>query len=316
MNDPLIRLREAISVLHLEAGKPSGRELAARSGGLISHTAVSAVLRCERLPTWRCLEPVIRLLGGDREVYKELWIAAERAEPFAARDSGARGVLPDGDVFDFATVERRLAAKPHDEMRRLTELRWAAEPTASFLAAERFSEQESDDLAELARRLEALGRDPLFVSDSADGAAHREKYRVVDVEFHSAILRGCRNDFFRGLIGHVTLALNYRIKHDRIEHVGVAGTGGNKPFPAMPTSLALWLHRGLATAVQQRRCSAAEAFSRAILAEIREGPLPESVAQALRVALNCLDPRLMGADWPMFAAEIKNLLANEVWPGR
>ena len=314
MNESLRRLRTAIKELRLEVGDPSGRELARKSGGKISHTTVCAVLRCDVLPSWRNLKEVVRLLGGRIEPYKELWVAAQRAAlPDHPLSTTEAEVEPSWNVFDMAAVRDQLISKPHVLMRRLTELRFAIEPTASFLAAEHLSEAEADRLTDLACQLQDLGRNELFGSDSALGAAHREKYRAVDVEFHGSLLRGCRNEFIGGLIGHVTAALDYRIEHDRV------GTGGNKPFPAVPMSIALWLHRGLAVSVQQRRCSAAEAFSRAILAEIREGPLPESVAQALRAAVACLDPRLMGpggTDWPDFESEIDELLTNEVWPGR
>ncbi|GIF04960.1 FadR/GntR family transcriptional regulator [Actinoplanes siamensis] len=317
MNGPLRRLRDALENLYLDAGAPSTRKLSSMSGGAISHTSVGQVLRCDHLPTWRTMWLVVRLLGGgdDLEHFKELWNSAKNAsefEPAAPGESVSDGA-DDWNVFDIGSVRRRLALKPHPLMRLLTDVRSAIEPVAAFLAAEHLTEADADKLSGLARQLQQLGRDELFRADDESGADWRERYRAVDVEFHVTILRGCRNDFFSGCTGHVTEALDYRIRHDRL------GTGGNKPFPDAPTSIALWLHRGLAAAIQQRRCSAAEAFSRAILAEIREGPLPESVAQALRGAYQCLDPALFGpgrADWSSFEAEIVHLLDSEVWPGR
>ncbi|GIF17030.1 FadR/GntR family transcriptional regulator [Actinoplanes teichomyceticus] len=316
MSDELIRLRAELDALRLRAFEPSLRKIARNSGGRISHPTVKIVLSCAKLPGWELVKAVVEALGGDTDHFGALWTAAFQAERLA---SGSPAGLPAGrpgdagepagwDVFDLAAVRRQLTSSPRFLMRSLTELRSAIEPVASFLAAERFSEAESAELVRLARRLQELGRDETFSAETAAGAAHREAYRSVDVRFHATLLRGCRNEFFRDLTGHVAVALDYRILRDRV------GTGGNKPFPDAPTALSLWLHRGLAAAVRQGRCSAAEGFSRALLAEIRQGPLPESVALALEAALAHLDTD--GPGWTGFVPEIRRLLDSQTWPGR
>ena len=62
-------------------------------------------------------------------------------------------------------------------------------------------------------------------------------------------------------------------------------SGEPSASPPRPVPLALWLHRGLAAAVEQRQPEAAETFSRAILAEIGTDPLPLDDGIALEHAL-------------------------------
>jgi len=57
---------------------------------------------------------------------------------------------------------------------------------------------------------------------------------------------------FYALANPVERALDYRISPDWEGRSGLgSGAGGNKRFPKNPAPLALWLHRGLATAVEQ-----------------------------------------------------------------
>jgi hypothetical protein len=84
-----------------------------------------------------------------------------------------------------------------------------------------------------------------------------------------------------------------------------SGTGGTKPFPISPAPLSLWLHRGLAAAVEQGHPPAAETFSRAILVEVRTDPFPPLIGIALENALPLLDLQAMGAESGEFEEAIR-----------
>ena len=209
------------------------------------------------------------------------------------------------DVFDPDVIEWRLHVAPRFQMRSLTEVRQAIEPTAAFLAAERASADVCRDLVSLSQQMQDLGRDETFTHDNPEGQDCRERYRAADVEFHNALLKGSQNEMLYALADPVAKALNYRID----QWVGArglgSGTGGNKPFPISPSPLALWLHRGLAAAVEQGHPPAAETFSRAILVEVRTDPFPPLIGIALENALPLLDPRAMGAESGEFEEEIR-----------
>jgi DNA-binding FadR family transcriptional regulator len=216
------------------------------------------------------------------------------------------------DVFDPEVIEWRLDVAPRFQLRSLTEMRRAIEPSAAFLAAERASADICRDLVSLSRQLQDLGEDATFCLDNPAGGRVREAYRAVDAEFHRALLKGSQNEMFYALADPVEKALNYRIQQ---EWEGVrgsgAGPGGTKRFPVSPSPLAPWLHRGLAAAVEQGHPSAAETFSRAILVEVSTDPLPPLIALALEHALPLLDPRSMGADhqsWDRFKAAIRSAI--------
>jgi predicted ATPase len=74
-------LRQHLQRLHRTAGEPSTREIAKRTHGGISHTTVAAVLRCAKNPRWGQVELVVEALGGDTEVFRPWWIAAQDAIP-------------------------------------------------------------------------------------------------------------------------------------------------------------------------------------------------------------------------------------------
>src|SRR5205823_4000359 len=66
--------------------------------------------------------------------------------------------------------------------------------------------------------------------------------------------------------------------------------GTMKKFPARPEPLAMWLHYGVAYAIDQGHPQAAETFSRAIIAEYHNGQLSDPfLRNALQLALRELD---------------------------
>src|SRR2546423_1015982 len=65
--------------LYRAAGEPSTRSIAQRLGkGVLSHTSVHGVLRHPH-ERWGSLELVVECLGGDRDRFHELWVAARDA---------------------------------------------------------------------------------------------------------------------------------------------------------------------------------------------------------------------------------------------
>jgi len=57
--------------LHVQAGKPSTRELGRAVG--VSHATVHAALRGPTAPTWPVLEKIVKALGGDAGRFRDLW---------------------------------------------------------------------------------------------------------------------------------------------------------------------------------------------------------------------------------------------------
>lgn len=214
------------------------------------------------------------------------------------------------DVFDPDVIKWRLTVTPRSQMSSLTEVRQAVEPVAASLAAMRASADVKRDLVTLSQQLQEHGRDNRFKEVSEAGDACRDGYLAVDAEFHRALLKGSQNEMFYAMADPVREALEYRIKQD---WAGVPGAGAGPrpragevtPFPREPMPLALWLHRGLAAAIEQGLPSAAEAFSRAILFEIRVGPLPYLIALALEHELPLLGDEALGSETAEFQDAIK-----------
>jgi DNA-binding FadR family transcriptional regulator len=208
------------------------------------------------------------------------------------------------NVFDPDVIEWRLRAAPRFPMRSMTELREAVEPRAAFLAAQRASGDVCRDLVNLAVELRELSRDKRFELDDV-GEACREEFRAVDAKLHRMILDGSNNEMFRSLAVPVEAALNYRIRSDwegakREEKLAERVAGGKpsangqpgriKRFPFRPRPLAMWLHYGVVYAIDQGHPQAAETFSRAIIAEYRNGQLNDPfLRNALQLALRELD---------------------------
>ncbi len=96
---PISDLFDRLDELHLAAGRPSMREIAARAGrGRISSSTVHNVFafRNSRVPRWSFLEEIVQVLGGDTAVFLARWQAAWQAENNVAtpRVSPPDGVAP------------------------------------------------------------------------------------------------------------------------------------------------------------------------------------------------------------------------------
>ncbi|MGH3192746.1 MAG: FxSxx-COOH system tetratricopeptide repeat protein [Streptosporangiaceae bacterium] len=91
---PVTELFEQLDRLHLAAGRPSMREIAARVGrGRISSSTVHNVFRRARVPRWSFLEEIVRALNGDTAAFAVLWQAAWQAQrqPETHRAAGIPG---------------------------------------------------------------------------------------------------------------------------------------------------------------------------------------------------------------------------------
>jgi Tetratricopeptide repeat/NB-ARC domain len=80
---PITDLFERLDALHLAAGRPSMRDIAARAGrGRISSSTVHNVFvfRNSKVPRWSFLEEIVTALRGDTSEFMALWQAAWQAE--------------------------------------------------------------------------------------------------------------------------------------------------------------------------------------------------------------------------------------------
>lgn len=84
---PLADLTTRLRELHLNAGEPSTRRIAARTAGAVSHSTVHQALAGKRLPRWGALELIVEALGGEAEEFRAAWKSARlqegRPEEFA-----------------------------------------------------------------------------------------------------------------------------------------------------------------------------------------------------------------------------------------
>lgn len=102
---------EHLKDLHLQAGAPSSRRIAAQAGG-ISHTTVNNLLTGRVTPRWEYVQAIVQALEGDEEMFHRFWMDARRSiDACVARDTPpARGqvdnqpILPGDQVLIRAEV--------------------------------------------------------------------------------------------------------------------------------------------------------------------------------------------------------------------
>lgn len=70
--------------LHVIAGKPSARTIAKCCN--LSHTSVNEILKAIGRPSWRSIEQVVTVLGGDVDTIKTMWIESMGATEAALKD--------------------------------------------------------------------------------------------------------------------------------------------------------------------------------------------------------------------------------------
>ena len=124
--DAFSRFFNELNTLHIRAGAPSTRDLAriTRSvGGDMSHTTVHHALRGPRLPRWETTRPLVEVLGGNLDHFRELWTAAR------IQVQGGNPVL-NGPVRDTAATPDPgpPPAQGHDRSNEPREQRPRVEP--------------------------------------------------------------------------------------------------------------------------------------------------------------------------------------------
>lgn len=82
--EPAKNLAAALERLHLAAGKPPTRKIAAAVGSL-SHTTVADALAGRRVPSWPVLEKIVTSLGGDPAMFRALWVDAAAPSGLASQ---------------------------------------------------------------------------------------------------------------------------------------------------------------------------------------------------------------------------------------
>jgi hypothetical protein len=87
---------------HLLAGEPSTRELARETA--YSHTTIHKAMRGPRVPRWGLVELLVEALGGHRDQFHELWVAARDEED--RLDAGSSSDLPPDGATSTATLTR------------------------------------------------------------------------------------------------------------------------------------------------------------------------------------------------------------------
>ena len=109
---PVTELFDRLDDLHLAAGRPSMREIAARAGrGRISSSTVHNVFRNSRVPRWSFLEIIVSTLKGDTAEFLILWQAAWQAENTS---EAPRSGLPDGTPPNQEPAEPAAPPPPAD----------------------------------------------------------------------------------------------------------------------------------------------------------------------------------------------------------
>ncbi|MGW8481607.1 FadR/GntR family transcriptional regulator [Microbacterium sp. NPDC055903] len=156
--------------------------------------------------------------------------------------------LPEWNVYDPQVIRWRMAG-PHrlDQLRALTELRSAVEPTAARLAASRASFEDAGELVGIAGRLWAAGR-----------GGDAGEFLALDAVFHRRILAMSGNEMFAQLHSVIEEVLHGRTRYGLMPHV--------------PSPEALQWHVDIANAVQtgdgQRAADAMTAITRRSLEEM------------------------------------------------
>lgn len=91
---------DALRRLYDKAGQPSCRKIAEASGGEVSHATVHGVLRGRNVPAWRSARAIVSALGGDPDVYLDLWAVAHRPS-WSPRSTQAS---PEGAFIEAVTT--------------------------------------------------------------------------------------------------------------------------------------------------------------------------------------------------------------------
>lgn len=198
------------------------------------------------------LDELTGRFGVSRTVIREVVRVLESMQLVASRRRVGVTVRPvaDWDPYHPLVIRWRLTGPGRvDQLRSLTELRAAIEPTAAALAARRATPEQCGELTGLAIRLAATAR-----------SGDLETFLGQDIAFHRLVLRASGNEMFARLGDVVAEVLSGRTHH----HL----------MPDEPEPYAVRLHTRVAEAVQCREPERAERAMR----EIVSGALAEMTA--------------------------------------
>ena len=182
--------------------------------------------------------------GVSRTVVREAMRILESLGMVSAKRRVGLTVQPPGSwsVLDPQVIAWRLAgAGRAEQLRSLTQLRVALEPTAARLAAQT-ARHTGPELTTLAARLRELGE---------QGLGDTPEYLQIDVQFHTLLLTSGGNEMFAALAGSVAEVLTGRTR------LGLT--------PAHPAHAAVENHEELARAIGAGDAVRAEAHARAVL---------------------------------------------------
>jgi hypothetical protein len=130
----------ALRELRLRAGQPTTRLIAKGSGS--SHTTVAETLSGKRIPSWPLVAGIVTYLDGDKERFRQLWMAATEESLQASADLEALRLDPD-QLHMLQTIARANGGTVADELR---------EAVRAHLATLRRSPEFQGRLAELRRQ--------------------------------------------------------------------------------------------------------------------------------------------------------------------
>lgn len=186
--------------------------------------------------------------GVSRTVAREVVRILESMGMVESRRRVGVTVLPvsEWSVLDPRLIRWRLAGPARDaQLRRLTQMRLALEPTAARLAAREATPAMAMELLQLANRLRILGE---------AGRGHLEPYLQTDIAFHALLLKASGNDMMASLHGVVSEVLAGRTQ------LGLS--------PADPAPGSLDNHEGIARAIAAGDENLAERYARDVVMEV------------------------------------------------
>src|SRR5699024_10301887 len=188
------------------------------------------------------LAGVVEVVGGDREVGPQSEALHESLEKVQRKRRVGLTVQPvaSWSVLDPQVIAWRLSgAGRAEQLRSLTQLRVALEPSAARLAAQT-APHTGPELITLAARMRELGE---------QGRGDTPEYLEIDVQFHTLLLTSGGNEMFAALGGSVAEVLTGRTR------LGLT--------PAHPAHAAVENHEELARAISAGDAVRAERHTRA-----------------------------------------------------
>jgi DNA-binding FadR family transcriptional regulator len=183
-----------------------------------------------------------------RTVVREILKVLESMRMIAVRRAVGITVLDPRrwNVFDPRVIRWRLSGEGRsDQLRSLTDLRFAIEPVAAGAAATKSARGVGEELVRLAELMETTG-----------ARGDLDQFLLHDIAYHRLLLEASGNDMFASLGDVVAEVLTGRTAH----HL----------MPDHPKSVARRLHKLVAESVQNGDSRTAESAMRELLSEVEQ----------------------------------------------